>query len=294
MRVALTVIVVTVSVIAVLMTLLLIESRIELNKIRLTEYIYKSPKVDNALDNKSFIFLSDFHEAEEGRLNARIIEYVAKAAPSFILIGGDMINGSHEDEDITPSTSLISALAEKAPIYMASGNHEMKVRDGHYGSRLLWDRFYEQIRDKVTYIDNKSVRIEGLPIKLSGLDLDYKYYKRFTDIKLTGDTVREHIGDCDKEALNILLAHNPEYFEGYSEWGPDIILSGHFHGGILRLPLLGGVISPKLKLFPKYQYGIYKKGDSVLYVTNGIGQHTLKLRLNNIPEIVKVTFKHET
>ena len=293
MRVALIVIAVVVAVIAILVALLLIESRIELNKIRLTEYIYKGPKVDKALDNKSFIFLSDFHEAEEGRLNERIITFVKEAAPSLILIGGDMINGSHEEEDITPSTSLINALSEIAPIYMASGNHEMKVREGYYGYKSLWERFYGAICDKVEYIDNRSVYPKELPIKLSGLDLDYLYYKRFSDIKLTGSTVTEHIGECDKTAFNILLAHNPEYFDGYSQWGADIVLSGHYHGGILRLPLLGGVVSPKLKLFPKYEYGMYKKGDTVLYVTNGIGQHTLKLRLNNIPEVVKITFKSE-
>ena len=162
MRVALIVIAVVVAVIAILVALLLIESRIELNKIRLTEYIYKGPKVDKALDNKSFIFLSDFHEAEEGRLNERIITFVKEAAPSLILIGGDMINGSHEEEDITPSTSLINALSEIAPIYMASGNHEMKVREGYYGYKSLWERFYGAICDKVEYIDGgKTVSLKN-------------------------------------------------------------------------------------------------------------------------------------
>lgn len=290
MRVALTAVVLIITIFVILMILLIIESRIELNKIRLTEYVYEGTKVDPSMSGKSFIFLSDFHEAQNGRLNDRIIGLVKETDPAFILIGGDMINGTHENEDITPSVSLIGRLSEIAPVYMASGNHEMKVRDGYYGYKSLWERFYDAIKDKVIYIDNKTVVPEGFPVKISGLDLDYEYYKRFSDKKLTGGGVKEYLGECDRDMLNILLAHNPEYFKAYSEWGTDIVLSGHYHGGILRFPGLGGFISPKLRLFPDYSYGMYKNAKSVLYVTCGIGQHTLKLRLNNIPEIVNIRF----
>ena len=99
------------------------------------------------------------------------------------------------------------------------------------------------------------------------------------------------MGENDRDRLTILLAHNPEYFKTYADWGADIVLSGHYHGGILRFPGLGGFISPKLRFFPEYDYGVFDEGRSTLYVTCGLGQHTMKLRLNNIPEVVKVTFK---
>ena len=85
------------------------------------------------------------------------------------------------------------------------------------------------------------------------------------------------------------LAHNPEYFEAYAEWGADLTLSGHFHGGIINIPLIGGAISPRLKVLPKYTKGMYeseKTSGKMMYLTSGIGQHSIKIKVNNIPEIV--------
>ena len=291
MRGLLTAVIIILGVLLLMVILLIIESRRELNMVRLSEYFYSGPKLNKALDGKNFIFLSDFHEAQGGRLNSRILDMVREASPEMILVGGDMLNGTHEDEDITPSVSLITELSKIAPVFMASGNHEMKVREGHYGYVSLWNRFYDGIKDKVTYIDNMSVFPSTAPIKLYGLDLEYDYYKRQSRKQLEMSHMTKLIGDSDGRALNILLAHDPEYYKVYADWGADIVLSGHYHGGIIRIPGLGGVISPKLVLFPKPDYGMVQTGDSTMYLTCGLGQHTMKLRVNNIPEVVKVTFK---
>lgn len=275
-------------VLLILFLLILLESDRELKKVRITEYSYESSKLKKEKLGKSFIFLSDFHEAVHGKLNERIFQMVRDSKPDFILIGGDMINGRDEDEDISPAVSLIKGLAEQAPVYMASGNHEMKVRKGLYGSPKLWDRFFGEIKDYISYIDDESVDLIDIPVRIVGLDLEYGYYKRLVDQTLDVSKIKEHIGSPDPDRINILLAHNPEYFKSYSKWGADIILSGHFHGGMIRLPILGGVISPKLTIFPKYEYGCFSEDNSKMYVTNGLGQHSVKLRLNNIPEIVLV------
>ena len=93
------------------------------------------------------------------------------------------------------------------------------------------------------------------------------------------------------EGYSILLGHAPDFIDGYSDWGADLALSGHFHGGIIRFPFLGGLISPRFMLFPRYDYGKYKKGKTIMIVTNGMGQHSLCLRVNNIPEIVSIKFQ---
>ena len=276
-------------VLLILFLLLLLESDRELKKVKLTEYRFENKKTEGKPLGKSFIFMSDFHEAVKGKLNNRIIEMVLKSKPDFILIGGDMINGGEEDEDITPAVSLIRELSKEARIYMASGNHEMKLREGFYGSKVLWDRYYGEIKDYVTYIDDTSIQpLEGVPITVYGLDLEYDYYKRLVERSLSVEKIEEHVGKPDKSRLNILLAHNPEYFKSYTAWGADVILSGHFHGGMIRLPIFGGVISPKLTLFPKYDYGCYTEKDSKMFLTSGLGQHSIKIRFNNIPEIVLV------
>ena len=273
-----------------LILFIILESHRELNMIKLKEYDYPVKDDFNALKGKCFIFLSDYHEAAEGKLNDRIIKMVKEKHPEFILIGGDMINGLHSNENVLPSVDLIERLSEITNIYMASGNHEMKLRDGLYDSDLLWEKYYSSISEKVCYLTNEKAEISTLPVSIFGLDLEYKYYRRMTNTKLDPGHITQLIDYPDEDRLNILLAHNPEYFDSYSKWAPDIILSGHYHGGIIRIPFIGGVVSPKLKPFPKYTYGCFKNDKSTMYVTNGIGQHSLKIRINNIPEVVCVNF----
>ena len=103
--------------------------------------------------------------------------------------------------------------------------------------------------------------------------------------------MRDMLGTPGDEDYNILIAHNPDYFKVYSEWGANLVLAGHNHGGLVKLPFLGGVLSPRLHLFPKYSYGLYKKGESKMILTGGLGSHSLKIRVNNVPELVFIELK---
>ena len=99
------------------------------------------------------------------------------------------------------------------------------------------------------------------------------------------------IGKAEEESYQILLAHNPEYFETYADWGADLTLSGHVHGGIMRLPVLGGVISPKLVLFPKYDGGHFIRKDAHMVLSRGLGMHTIPIRIFNPAELVLIHLK---
>lgn len=99
----------------------------------------------------------------------------------------------------------------------------------------------------------------------------------------------ELLGRPSKEKFEILLAHTPKYAETYVKWGGDLIFSGHYHGGMMRLPFLGGVISPDFRLFPKYSKGQFTFGEQHLIVGAGLGEHTIPLRIWNPRELVMVT-----
>ena len=152
---------------------------------------------------------------------------------------------------------------------------------GGYGSSTICE-------DSKSNKDNK-----GMGIRLIGLDLPPIYYRKKKITGLDALAVEGMVGAADRERFNVLLAHSPQYFEAYSEWGADLTLSGHFHGGIIRLPLLGGVISPYLRLFPKYDKGIYRsgRGEGRMVLAAGLGTHTFP-RINNPAELVLLTFKH--
>ena len=119
-------------------------------------------------------------------------------------------------------------------------------------------------------------------------ELPEKYYKRFHQQYISAEEIRKSIQEPEEGRYNILLAHNPVYFEGYALWGADLTLSGHLHGGLVRLPLIGGVISPQVKLFPKYDCGMYEKYGRKLLVTAGLGSHSIAFRINNPAEIMLV------
>ena len=93
----------------------------------------------------------------------------------------------------------------------------------------------------------------------------------------------------EKKIFQILIAHNPLYFEEYSDFGVDMVVSGHYHGCMVRIPVLGGILSPQIGFFPKYVAGEYREKNSVLYLSAGLGNHSIKLRIGNIPEIVVIT-----
>ena len=82
------------------------------------------------------------------------------------------------------------------------------------------------------------------------------------------------------------MAHNPDYFEEYAAWGADLVLSGHVHGGMMRLPILGGVVSPAFKLFPKYDGGLFQQGKSTMILSRGLGMHTIPIRIFNPGELI--------
>ena len=105
------------------------------------------------------------------------------------------------------------------------------------------------------------------------------------------EEIEERIGERSGDTYRILMAHNPAYMDVYWEWGADLVLSGHLHGGVVRLPLVGGVITPQMQLFPRYSGDMYKgKDGQSCVVSRGLGTHTVNVRLYNMAELVSLTF----
>ena len=281
--------------IAVLILSFYLESRRELNMLRVTGYSVSSEKLPDWIRGKNIVFISDFHEAEDGALNDRILEEIKKASPELILVGGDMVNGNEAPGKTKPAADLIKELSKDYKVLYAYGNHERKMEEDKYGTKYLWEEMLGSFNENVHLLKNERYDIsseEGKGIiSIYGLDIPLKYYGRVIFPKPDAGELSEMLGSPDKNNFNILLGHAPDFFKSYCEWGADMVFSGHFHGGMIRLPLLGGIISPRHRPFPKYDYGIYESGSTKMFVTNGLGQHSLSIRINNIPEIVVIKFR---
>ena len=142
--------------------------------------------------------------------------------------------------------------------------------------------------ENVKILSDETIRLEEYGIALTGFELGLEYFKRFKKRPMPLDYMNRKLGKPLKEYCNILMAHNPEYFEEYAKWGADLVLSWHVHGGIMRLPLVGGVISPAYTLFPKYDGGIFHSGKTTMLLGRGMGSHTIQLRFFNPAELYVV------
>ena len=238
-----------------------------------------------------FVLLSDLHNKVYGTKNDKVIEAIRRINPDFIVLAGDLVT-SQLREDMTPGIELLRTLRQDYRIYYGLGNHESKMRQrpDQFGDK--YDRLIRAVSGKnVSVIKNEAVFLPEYNLKITGLDLDLNYFAHFKIQKMKPGYLQETLPECEKEKCNILIAHNPDYFAEYAQWGADLVLSGHVHGGIMRLPLLGGVIAPSYKIFPEYDGGVFRTGSAAMLLGRGMGSHTIPLRFFNPAELYDVQLK---
>lgn len=234
--------------------------------------------------------LSDLHNVELGKENENLLKKLKEQSPDAILVAGDLVLGK-KDASFQIAYNFLKKAVKLAPIFYALGNHEqrMKEKPEVYGDGYLQ---FEKKAEKlgVIFLENetKELEIKKEKILISGLLPPYKYYKKGGKDFLETEEIRKLLGQSSKEQFQILLAHTPKYGDSYLNWGCDITFSGHYHGGMVRLPFLGGVISPDFRIFPKYSRGDFIKENRHLIVSGGLGEHTISLRIFNPRELLLV------
>lgn len=278
-------------------------SIIENRRLIVTHYTVCKAKIPAEFDGKKMVVLADLHNAGFGVDNALLLQKIREEHPDYIVIAGDMIIAAPHS-DIHVPVKLIHELAGICPVYYAKGNHEMRaaLEPEVYGT--LWEEYQAAIQDCVYWLDNETVELTPQPdrgetserksgVRLTGLDTAAEYYKRFRRTPMKVSYLKDVLGDCDPDFYQILIAHHPAYFPAYAEWGADLVISGHLHGGMVRLPVLGGMISPMIQFFPKYDRGRFEEGSSTMLLSGGLGNHTFKFRVNNLPELLSVEFRRD-
>lgn len=279
-------------ILALLLGAVFIISKIENRRLTISQYDISSEKIPEEFYGCRILVLADLHDAVFGNENERLLQLIEEQKPDYILLAGDMLIGQ-KGYSSDAAAALIRRLSERYPVYYGLGNHEERVKQEPdvYGN--IWQEYQAKLPDKVLLLENQRavIRRGQAELNIYGLELGDDYYKRFHRKELSVSALNERLGRADSEAFNILIAHTPEYFTAYAAWGADIVLSGHLHGGMMRIPGLGGVISPRVRIFPKYDRGRYEEGSSTMLLSGGLGNHTLKIRINNPPEVVVVNLQ---
>lgn len=249
-----------------------------------------SPSVaDEDLEGQKIVLLSDLHCKYFGRGNSRLLAKIHDLRPDMIIISGDLINGlpAHQAErNFAYAAEFLKQLqAFQCPVYYEFGNHELKLKKI---SEDTYQDYVNLVSPLCTLLNNEHTELTS-GSSLYGLVLDRKYYRGKIEDRRKKLRIRPYLGKCDRSRFNIMIAHDPSFADRYFRWGANLVLSGHLHGGIVRLPFIGGIISPRYELFPKMDKGLYKYGDNNLIISGGLGWHGIPFRFNNAPEIVQIT-----
>lgn len=269
-------------------------SYIENRKLVVTDYVIRDKKIPEAFNGYRIVQLSDLHNACFGKDNALLFDKVKVCRPDVIFVTGDMIIGK-PGQDVAFAANTMNALCEIAPVYFSMGNHELRasIYTGTYGD--MWEQFRCQLRPEIHMLldQTEEIRQKDEGIYVHGLNLTPALYRRMVRTPMEPAYLEEIFGICDTSRYHIFLAHNPDYFEEYVRWGADLTFSGHVHGGMIRIPLLGGALSPMIHFFPKYDKGQFEQNGCYMILSGGLGNHTFKFRVNNLPEIILTTLIRE-
>jgi hypothetical protein len=274
-------------VVLLIIVILLVVGVIDGNRFVVVNNTFEMPKLKKSC---RFVLISDLHNKVYGNNNDKVIEAVDRAKPDFILLAGDLVT-SKVEEDMLPGIELVNELSKRYKIYYGLGNHESKMKSLGEKFNNKYEKLRRAIDNKNVFVlENASQYIPEYNINVTGLELDLKYYAHFRIRKMKEGYLENLLPACDTSKCNILIAHNPSYFNEYAAWGADMVVSGHVHGGIMRLPILGGVIAPSYMLFPKYDGGVFRSGASTegvstMLLSRGMGSHTFKLRFFNPAEL---------
>ena len=242
----------------------------------------------NSFEKVTIIHITDLHSKEFGKNNQTLINRINRLGGDIIVMTGDMRHNDPEDEG-EAFINLIKNLKTDVPIYYVTGEHE----EGRYyadyhklGLEGTKNSYEDKLRDLgvVVLNDEKKIWKKGND-KINIYGLSYKFRDE--------QTLDERLGITQHDNVNLLLVHKACDFEKYVDWGADLILSGDTHGGIVRIPFLGGLLSSDGTLFPEYDAGLYEKNNSKMFVSRGLGNHPVEFRLFNRPEIAVISLIKE-
>lgn len=249
-----------------------------------TNYItIKNNKIPGGINNFKIAEIADLHNHDWGN---KLIGMCEKEHPDIIVVTGDLVDSSHTDFDI--AMEFINQAKKIAPIYYVTGNHE------------AWLENYDELESRLSaagvhMMDDKAEWLEkdGEKINICGIK-DPDFAELYTSGNLQESSVTTKLTPLlKKDYYNIVLSHRPELFESYVDSKADLVITGHAHGGQVRIPFIGGLISPNQGFFPKYTDGVYNQSATDMVVSRGLGNSVIPVRISNMPELVIITLENQ-
>ncbi len=257
--------------ILVVLTLIALDERLILRT-----YTVASPKLTAEV---RLAVVTDFHSSDNAD---DVVAMVASCAPDAVLLVGDLFDDDTQNRPTERTLSLMRQLSALYPCYYVSGNHEAWTGE--------MDALYQQTEEAgVTVLRMSSgvLTVRGQRIALCGIPDPYEMV--FSGAPDTEEQLRQALEDVDSADFTVLLAHRPELLAKYAQFPLDLVVSGHAHGGQVRIPgVLNGLYAPNQGWFPKLAGGAYTQDGTTLIVSRGLAVRTRLPRIFNRPEVVLV------
>ncbi|HHU53194.1 MAG TPA: metallophosphoesterase [Clostridiaceae bacterium] len=250
----------------------------------ITHYNVQSSRIPSAFNQYKIAQVSDLHNAEFGKENSKLLNLLSNEKPNIIAITGDLVDANHTN--IKVALDFIEKATKIAPCYFVTGNHEAWIGDQYTTLKSSLESM------GVNILENEKIILEEQGAKISLIGLEDP------DTVDRDESVQTFILDealepfAEDESYKILLSHRPEQFEVYVKHKVDLVLSGHAHGGQVRIPFAGGLVAPNQGFFPKYDSGLYVNGSTNMIVSRGLGNSIIPIRINNRPELVIITLEN--
>lgn len=249
-----------------------------------------SEKIPAAFDGFVVVCVADLHEKEFGPNNARLFAKIRAANPNVIAISGDLLIDPPLNAEF--ARRFVAEAAKIAPVYYVSGNHEAIAP-----TQTEYLPFLTSLKEAgATVLDGEKVEFRrgGESIIIAGVAdpiLERKTCLCLTSEQIITEKLRRV---SPNERFTLLISHRPELAELYAKHGVDLALTGHAHGGQIRLPFVGGLIAPNQGILPRYDGGAYRIGESTTIVSRGLGPSVFPTRLFNRPSLVVCELKTPT
>ena len=248
--------------------------------LELNTYTVLAEDLPEAFDGYRIAHISDLHNTQIGDNNEKLLETIRKAGPDIIAITGDLIDSRNTNIEI--ALHFAEEAMKIAPCYYVTGNHEARILEYDDLKSGLTGLGIVVLEDERLEIQRLGEKIEVIGVNDPSFETNYLFGDAAAVLRLKLQEYK------NEDTYTVLLSHRPELLETYAQCGVDLVLSGHAHGGQVRIPFVGGLVAPNQGLFPKYDAGMFIKENTTMIVSRGIGNSIIPIRVNNRPEVILI------
>jgi len=250
------------------------------NDISITNIDFTNSKVPHNFNDYKILQVSDLHNKEFGKNQNKLVELTKEINPNIIVVTGDLIDSRRTNIDI--AVNYMSQAVKIAPTYYIPGNHESRIDEYDKLEKMLSKEGINILSN-----DSENIKINNQEITLLGME-DISFINS-ENRKKEFSSILSNLKNESNENLTILLSHRPDLIDIYAKQNIDLVFTGHAHGGQIRLPFIGGLLSPGQGFLPKYTSGVYEKDNTKMIVNRGLGNSLFPLRIFNRPELIVTT-----